>query len=308
MLWANYFELRPVASLLLHCYSIEVDPSAVGKRLGQVVRLLIQKLKEWDDQNDLVTDFKSILISRQPVKLASGPFAIRYLAENEAEPRANAQDYQVRVNATVVLTVSELTKYLASIDPNAGCLNELSILQALNILSSYYAKSSSENSTIGSNKAFPSGANAEKINLGIGLEAIRGFFSSVRGAANRILINVNVTHAAFYSPTPLNESIAWFNPDLPSDTFKLEAFLRRLRINPIHFEVGPQRTKVIFGLATTNDGKGQEHPPQVSKHGAAAREVKFFQSSSCPPKYISVYDYFNLRTLTLYSALLLGLL
>jgi eukaryotic translation initiation factor 2C len=39
--------------------------------------------------------------------------------------------------------------------------------------------------------------------LSAGLEAIRGFFSSVRLATCRVLVNINVRHDAFYRADPL---------------------------------------------------------------------------------------------------------
>ena len=284
VLWANYFELMPPPNLVLYRYSVDVLPTAPGKKLRQIVRLLIQDQQYLGLRNDIVTDFKSNLISPKPLNI--GEFTIKYQAEDENEPRADAQNYQVRVGETGILTVSELTDFLASATVDASCPNELPIIQALNILLGHYAKSSSFLSTIGSNKAFPLSGNAEKWNLGAGLEAVRGFFSSVRGAANRLLINVNVAHAAFYVPTLLPETI-WSFERQSTNILRLEAFLKRLRIKPTHLKDrgtghAAIRAKTIFGFASTNDGHGQEHPPRVRRHGAGAKDVEFFLDSSSP--------------------------
>lgn len=284
VLWANYFELMPPPNLVLYRYSVDVLPTAPGKKLRQIVRLLIQDPQYLGLRNDIVTDFKSNLISPKPLEI--GEFTIKYQAEDEDEPRADAPNYQVRVGETGILTVSELTDFLASATVDASCTNELPILQALNILLGHYAKSSSFLSTIGSNKAFPLSGNAQKWNLGAGLEAIKGFFSSVRGAANRLLINVNVAHAAFYVPTLLPETI-WSFERQSTNILRLEAFLRRLRIKPTHLKDrgtghATIRIKSIFGFASTNDGHGRENPPRVRRHGAGAKDVEFFYDSSSP--------------------------
>ncbi|KAL9118826.1 MAG: hypothetical protein Q9187_004617 [Circinaria calcarea] len=287
VLWTNYFELLPAPNLVLYRYHVNVLPAATGRKLTQIIRLLLEAPGYIDFRDDIVTDFKSTLISRR--KLSSGEVktVIKYRVEGEDEPRDNALSYTVHVEDTGTLTVAELTGFLTSTNVNAAYSNKLPIIQALNIMVGHYAKSSTAISTIGSSKAFALGQGSDRGDLGAGLIAFRGFFSSVRVAASRILVNINVSHGAFYDPIPLNQLIEKYGREQHFNLFKVESFIKRVRVRTTHLKEKTNRTgqvvprvKTIFGLATKNDGHGLEHPPRVQKHGANAKEVEFFLSDS----------------------------
>ena len=287
MLWTNYFELLPEPNLVLYRYHVNVSPAATGRKLTQIVRLLLEAPGYVGFRDDIVTDFKSTLISRR--KLSSGEVktVIPYRAEGEDEPRDNASSYTVHVEDTGTLTVAELTDFLTSTNVNAVSSNKLPIIQALNILIGHYAKSSTTTATIGSSKAFALGQGSDRGDLGAGLIALRGFFSSIRVAASRILVNINVSHGAFYDSIPLNQLIEKYGREQHFNLFKVESFVKRVRVRTTHLKektnkaglVVP-RVKTVFGLATKNDGHGLEHPPRVQKHGANVKEVEFFLSDS----------------------------
>ncbi|KAK7397876.1 hypothetical protein QQX98_012754 [Neonectria punicea] len=64
--------------------------------------------------------------------------------------------------------------------------------------------------------------------------AVRGFFTSVRAATARVLININVSYSAFYQEGPLEQFILRFGDQ--KGLFKLEAFLKRLRIRTTYLK------------------------------------------------------------------------
>ena len=286
LLWANYFEVATNPALVLYRYNISVSPTVAGKKLIQVVRLLLEgPLANFRD--DIVTDFKSILFSR--TKLESSIFGVTYKAEGEDEPLPNAPMYQIRPDLDGALTVSELSDFLNSTNINVPDQNNGPILQALNILMGHYAKASPMIAAVGKSKAFPSGQDAQKMPLGTGLIAIKGFFSSVRVAATRILLNVNVTNGAFYDPVPLDQLIQTYSNTHGRNAFSLERFLKRVRVRSTHLpekknKAGQTilRVKTISGLATPNDGYNQPHPPKVPAFGAGAEKVQFWWSESTP--------------------------
>jgi eukaryotic translation initiation factor 2C len=295
ILWTNYFEMIPSPDLLLYRYNVAVQPPAKGKKLSQIVRLLLE-LPEYDHfRDDIVTDFKSTLVSRRRLSPGATESAIEYRAEGEDEPRAHAQTYRLRVEETGTLTVSELTDYLTSTTVNTAYMDKLPVLQALNIFLGHYARSSPAIATIGSSKSFSLTQSAPKWDLGAGLSALRGFFSSVRVATCRILVNVNVSYGAFYDAIPLDQLIQKYGPANQFNRAKLQSFLKRVRVRVIHLRekknrVGESisRVKTIFGLATKDDGQGLEHPPQFPNlranpnqiFGAGSKDVEFFLSDS----------------------------
>ncbi|KAF2969330.1 hypothetical protein GQX73_g4243 [Xylaria multiplex] len=318
VLWANYCTLQPSSKLVLYKYDVSVSPTAAGKKLAQIIRLLLQShLNEF--RQDIVTDFRSNLVSR--LKINDQKVSVSYRAEGEDEPLERAQEYTVTLKLTEVLPVADLISYLASSALNSQYGQKAPAVQALNILINHYAKSSDQIATLGTSKSF-SLVNGEACDLDAGLKAIRGFFTSVRPATGRILLNVNVCHSVFYDEVTLDDLIYKFFQRNNNDRLRLASFLKRLRVRSTHLKERKNqsgqiiiRAKTIFNLATRDDGtnkngKGLEHPPRVRERGAGSKDVEFWledrggKSSSAPKKkggkpvssggrYISVYEYFK---------------
>ncbi len=197
----------PSPDLLLYRYNVAVQPAAAGKKLNQIIKLLLKLPQYAECQDVIVTDFKSTLVSCKRLSPDAAELAVQYRAESEDEPRANAQNYRLRVEETGTLTVSELTDFLGSTNLNSAHTDKLPILQALNIFLGHYAKATPSIATVGSSKGFSLSETSPKWDLGAGLSALRGFFSSVRAATCRILVNVNISHGAFYDAIPLDQLI-----------------------------------------------------------------------------------------------------
>ena len=287
ILWTNYYEMIPSPDLRLYRYNVAVQPAVTGKKLSQIIRLLLQ-LPEYDDfQHDIVTDFKSNLVSCRRLSSGTVESVVQYRAEGEDDPRANAQTYRLRVEKTGILTVSELTDYLTSTNVSTMYGDKLPVLQALNIFLSHYAKTSPTLATVGSSKSFD--LTSPKWDLGAGLSALRGFFSSVRVATCRILVNVNVSHGAFYDPVPLDQLIQNYGSSNQFNRVKLQSFLKGLRVQTVHLKERKNkagesipRVKTIFGLAAKGDGQKLQHPPQFVNQffGAGPENVAFFLNDS----------------------------
>ena len=277
----------PSPTLVLYRYSVAVQPDATGKKLSQIIKLLLQLPQYGDFRGDIVTDFKSTLVSRRRLSPHTVELAVQYRAEGEDEPRANAPTYRLRVEETGTLTVSDLSDHLSSTNVNTAYADKLPMLQALNIFLGHYAKSSPVVATVGASKSFSLSPGAKHFNLGVGLSAIRGFFSSVRVATGRILVNVNVSHGAFYDTIRLDNLISQYGAAHGTYPAKLQPFLKRVRVKVIHLaekknKAGESipRVKTIFGLANKDDGHSLAHPPRVPELGAGPMNVEFFLSDS----------------------------
>ncbi|KAI3322094.1 Piwi-domain-containing protein [Xylariaceae sp. AK1471] len=323
ILWANYFALTPSPQLVLYRYDLAVKPTATGKKLAQIIRLFLQSPALMPLREDIVTDFKSTLISRQ--KLEDQNIEIQYRAENEDVPRDGAPQYTIRLQFTNVLPVAELIEYLTSTNLSAHYDQKLPMIQAFNIFLNQHAKSSGNLATIGASKTFPLDETSDTWDLTNCLTAIRGFFASVRAGTARVLVNVNISHGAFYQAGPLDEFILCFGSH--KSLFKLEAFLKRLRVKSNHLKERKNKSgqvvvkaKTIFGLATKNDGHGLAHPPRIQGFGSGPKNVEFWldehpskeesssasskkkkrskgpqlqgKPSSASGRYVSVYDFF----------------
>jgi len=274
--------------LLLHRYGIEVVEEGgarrpAGKKLKRVIQLLLEEhLNQYGNQ--IVTDFKSNLLSKTDLKLEA-EYTVRYRVEDEDDAAPNAKSYRVKLKHTGTLSVSELNEYLASPQVSKLFGTKEEIIQALNILLGHQPKNSSQIASIGANKHFRlDAASTEKLDLGAGLTAIRGFFVSVRAATTRILVNVQVKNGAFYEDGPLDELMNAFMQANGPDRTKLWNFAKKLTIDVVHIikknnagKIIP-RLKQVNGFATPTDGRELEHPPIVRTFGAGSKDVQFFLS------------------------------
>ena len=324
ILFANHFELTTDPNLVLYRYSINIEPDAKGnvpkgKKLAQVVRLLLELPDYAESNGHLVTDFKSIILCRKMLIKAGTDHRISYRAEGEDDARPRATTYKVTLQETGVLTMAHLVAFLTSTSIDRVYPDKQPTIQALNIFVGHFPKASAARVTIGANKSFSlQSRDEDQRDLGAGLTALRGYFTSVRVAAARILVNINVTHAPFYKPGSLLNLMKEYGSSCNYNVYKTDKFLKRLRVKVIHIAERKNKTgrpipriKTIFGLATPNDGHGLPHPPRVPKFGANAREVQFFlnaspdtlsnaQEPSAPAsasqgRYVTVYEYFRQR-------------
>lgn len=340
-LTANYVELLPPSEVTLHRYSIHISPETTIRKHHRLIELLLQSEELVPFNGSLATDFRSTLLTKTKLSCDNSQIQVLYRPEGEDEPAAGAVQYIFQLTYTNALSIGTLIDYLTSTNISHSFGEKQEWAQTLNIFLNHFARSSKNITVMGSTKSFPSTQNIGQADLGFGLDVVRGFFSSVRMATCRILVNINVSHAAFYKAGPLQALMHSYGVN---GTPALERFLRLVRIQTTHLkekrnragEVIP-RVKTIFGLARKDDGHGMAHPPRVTHHGAGAKGVEFWlegetsssstlntgaaskkakggkgkgkekakEGSTVPAasgKYISVFDFF--RTSTAVSAVI----
>jgi len=307
---ANYVQLLPPSDLVLYRYAITLFSTGeggkqkvelVGKKLVQVIRLLLEDEGLEKVKDDVATDFKSTLISRKKLPEDESTYCIKYRNENEDEASPNAKKYDICLRYTRSLNISTLLDYLNSTDLKKATPEDTeSLLQAFNIFLNHHAKKLGNQPAIGSSKMFPliceKKVGEEEEDLGSGLMAIRGFFSSVRVGAGRILVNVQVTHAVFFRAGPLEDLMICFLETNGKE--KLGRFLNRLRVKirpQKDNKQGKDRVKTIVGLANRKDGEKRDHPPRVSEEYAGPKEIQFYFDGTRDDipsgDYITVFDY-----------------
>lgn len=336
LLWANYFDLAVQKDVQLYRYHIEIKPAdnkgktPTGKRAKRVIQLLMQ---QHFDMNQIVSDYSANLISHRQLTLEEA-YTVTYMAENEDEPDEKAPTYQCGVQPTGSLSLAELVDHVTSTQAGLMFGSKAEIIQALNIVLGHHAKSQIAVATVAASRHFDTTtAGEDRRSLGGGLQVIRGFFMSVRAATARLLVNVQVKNMAFYEEGPLAQIMANFIKANGSNKVMLLRFVKKLSINVTHIKRQNKRgqsiprIKTIMGFATKDDGHKLHHPPQVSQYGAGAKDVQFWLNSSPTPgsssqpgakgkkavkagptspsggKYISVYDFFKQRKLTMHKAL-----
>lgn len=291
--YANYVQMVPPSDLTLYSYDVAtIKPDVVGKKRTQVIRLLINESPEFVSyQGDMVTDFKSTIISRKKLDLigTAKDIEVTYKAEGEDDHKERAPKYKISVKHTKTMTVGDLMSFLTSTNPAVQYDSKLEMVQGLNIFLKHWAKSNNNLATIGASKTFSMSGKADKLDLGRGLTALRGFFTSVRAATNRILVNVNVSHGAFYNEGQLTDLMTAYG--LRYDTSGLrsmERFLKRVRVRTTHLKQKKNRKgevvhrpKTVFGLAKVSDGQGPNRP-RVKEFGAGPKHVEFWLEDKPP--------------------------
>ena len=235
---ANYFKLDMDESLVLYSYDIKVtavvkhkgekllDPK--GKKLKQIIRLMYETNGFKFRKRDTATDFQQRLISLHPLPEAIRNFDVKYFHEADNAARDDARAYHLQISQSQdfsTFKVSDLIAFLGSTMGTSQYPEKSLMLQALNTLIGHHTISSPTTIMIGGKRAFPQPTQVK--DLQAGLEALRGYFSSVRLASFRPLINVNLTHGSFYKAVPLqvlmwNYGIRYYD--------SLETFVKGLKV------------------------------------------------------------------------------
>lgn len=283
-IWANYFQLLVDPNLVLYKYTIDIQPPVVGKKRTRIIELFLQRPESVARSQSLFSDFKSTLFSRALLADDFTRCNIIYRSEFETEPGPRAIPYLLRLQHTRKLPVRLLLEYLTNANLSTALDEKDALIQAFNIFLNHYAKAHRDLITIG-NKTFP--MNAAGRDLGGGLMAIRGFFSSVRVATGRILVNVNVCCSAFYRPGTLTALMAAHGVQ---DKYGLEQFLKGVRVKTSHTRA--PHIKTILALASPRDGQGlNQQRPRVPAFGAGADQVQFWLREQ--NRYVTVSEYFS---------------
>ena len=217
---------------MLHRYGIEVAPvqsdrPPVGKKLKRIIELLIE---EHFKSEALATDYKANIVCRVPLSIATDPYVVRYRSEDEDEPSANANTYRLRLQETGTVMVSELIDHLTSTQASSLFASKDGTIQALNIVLGHHPKTVRDIVSLGNKHFEISETTRQTMPLGAGLQAMRGFFVSVRAATARVLVNVQIKHGAFYMEGPLDNLMDVYDAQSGRDSFRLARFLLRVRV------------------------------------------------------------------------------
>ncbi|KAM5451878.1 hypothetical protein MaudCBS49596_003706 [Microsporum audouinii] len=317
VLWANYFPLVAKKDITLFRYKVEVGVegrAAPGyKKLKRIFELLLEEHFP-DFKGKIATDFKATLVSTVSLDLASESLEVVYRDDLDEVPQPNAFTYKLRIIEIPPLSLDQLTNFLASSGADAFGQSKDEYLQALNIIIGHFPKAARNTFNVGINKHFKT-KTQDICDLQGGLNALRGYFVSVRSATSRLLVNVQVKHTTCFYDGPLVNLMTSTN-----NLFGLKqmsGLLKGVKITVTHLPpkikngVKCYRTKSILGLATPRDGKTCEHPPKVDNTGAGPDNVHFYiddtpkdgtdtakgkgKASKPMVGYISVFEYFKQR-------------
>lgn len=311
VLWTNYFELRGIKSDTdIHRYSVTFQgnselPKPKKKRLIQI--LLKQ---EPFSQVACASDWAQVLVSTQKVNLGDKrqKYQIEWFPEDgDTLPAKTADEPAQRSDARKRNTFLLLVEQLGTVsldelvkDLSTSAITyplKLETIQALNIMMAYGPSTDSRIAVAPQNRFYPFQGHSQfqSVDLGGGLQALRGYFSSVRTSVSRILVNVNVATGAFYKAGPLLGLMRDLGgaPRSPSEYARLSSFVRKLRFETNYIPQTDNNGQIKMG----NNGpvtKRKVHTiTDLSPFNTHAKNTTFdFTDSTGKSKKITVEEHF----------------
>ncbi|KAF9242311.1 ribonuclease H-like domain-containing protein [Melanogaster broomeanus] len=228
----NFFPVK-VPKGPLYEYDVAITPVA-GTAIRRVKRRIYQLAEQtsaWQQAGmvgRVAHDSSAKLIAAH---ILPQPLTIRvpfYDEEETAPPQTGGKEYTLTVKFIQEINTGSLMSYLEG-QPQYRNYDILPIISALNIILA--ATPGRTGIMVGRNRYFFRSA-AQPYKLGGGLEAWKGFYSSVRPAHKQLMINVNVCTTAFYTPGNLADAMMAFR-DL-SFGARMDAFCRGVRVKTRH--------------------------------------------------------------------------
>ena len=208
-----------------------VPPERSRKR-RQALALLFQHPAFRGIGHGVATDYGSIIITAKELPLdkdRTKEYVVVYREVEDREPASNPIIYTFKLSYGGLVPTTELLRYLASnpTDPS-DFMGKDDAIQALNII---VARAPNVNSAVfqsGKNKFFHYPTNtATYVDLGGGLIAVRGYYSSIRTSTLRVLLNVNTQTSPFY-PAIRVDNLIWRHGT--ADWPAAESFVHLLRV------------------------------------------------------------------------------
>ncbi|KAI9708881.1 MAG: hypothetical protein M1812_007844 [Candelaria pacifica] len=259
ILRSNHFHIVvPDPNFQLYQYSVNVQPEpTVARKRRRAFELLVEMAPFLAEVRPaVVTNNQSMLISVKKLLLENdrGRFQITYFEAEAQDPGDRDTNLTFTISLTRALPIQQL---LQSLTPSglAQDIDKDSFVQALNIaMSRKPANTAGIVALPNTNKFFPVGIGFMG-DLGGGLVALRGYFTSVRTSTLRLLLNINSITASFY-----------------------QAGIR-IEVSHLKNKDGSLRVRTIYGVATS---------PKI---GATTQQVKFYWDEAA--SNVMVEDYFK---------------
>jgi eukaryotic translation initiation factor 2C len=315
VLRANYFDLTlKNEAQMVYRYDVQIDESGglSRKKIHRYLELLLEQVNSKGIY--AATDYASILITNTKLELLNDQASFKIIIHDRLEApfpaavdgedpeRQAARKRRTRtlnIKYAMAYSLAELYSFVNAEQHGALYTANGDLIQAMNIIFGRAANLQSTIANVGQTfypftHTFGNHPNAESTNLGHGLVALRGYFSSVRPAPQRILVNLNVCSGAFYEPGVLRTLMVVFmqgkDPDNPFHLRELSKFIKGLKVVTKYTketdskgdEKVVHKVNSVLGLAT------------VPKLGANCQDVTFsWVNEAGDPVTSNVEQYFK---------------
>ncbi|KAL8766292.1 MAG: hypothetical protein Q9209_006882 [Squamulea sp. 1 TL-2023] len=296
VLRTNYFKMLTRPGAVIYRYKINITPK-IENPSGGINRRKTRRLVELLIANNsslktpgVATEYGKLFFSAAKLPLGGSSMTLtqKFWELEDDGPGPNSTTYKVNLSEDGSIPIQQLLDYISSPPgtTTAG-FDKAEVIQALNVIITRTANERREIYGGGkSNKFYNLPPSVDWYDLGSGLIALKGFYTSVRTSTLRILVNINVANAAFYPPIPLIGLMRTHTPQSVNDARSgLEAFITRLRVS--HTYLGKKKVKTVQGFS---------HPgPQNLTHPSLgnANNLKFECKEVQASGEISVFEYFK---------------
>ncbi|KAM7202917.1 Ribonuclease H-like domain containing protein [Naviculisporaceae sp. PSN 640] len=279
---------------------------AEGPKLGHILYhafTTVPVLRNLIANGQLASDFRHVLVTTKKLQTTERTFDVEYRGEKS---RYHRDWYRVTFNDPendLEHKVSALDRYLGGTDHAKGekirvDQNLEGTIQALNIFLRHGSKTNMLH-PFETQKPTQIVVGSKAYNLDVPptadltgcVETFRGYFSSIRPAAGRLLVNVNPTYGPFYQRGPLHNILA----KLKANRLSLEqwhAFITGIRVvlkyRTEDAVVQGKKLRVIkriAGFSTPKDGE----PPEGDQGATnkASKDAKPSTRDLKPPKWFT---------------------
>ncbi|GJJ14721.1 hypothetical protein Clacol_008988 [Clathrus columnatus] len=260
---SNYFQITRGPPTLYE-YKIYYQPDARNKRIRRRILQILEDSPAFQPYKDhLAHDGSEKLISTKKLPAPNQnplELKVKFFDEDE-QPDNKSKIYTLSFSFTGELTKQEIDNHLQGVERQ----NVAPYIAALNILA---AKEAGKNGIrVGGDRYFFKSA-GPSFDLKGGIEAWKGFYSSVRPTLNSLMINVNVCYTAFYKTGKLSDAIETFQQ--ASFFADPSRFVDGLRVQVTHLSYRPKKT--IYRLAKP----ATECTFQCQEYGGSITVQKYF--------------------------------
>ncbi|KAF8153048.1 argonaute-like protein [Crassisporium funariophilum] len=267
---ANFFSVKVPKGPLFE-YDVSISPIA-GTAIRRVKRRIFQLAEQSPDwtrhglRGAVAHDHASKLISAiqlpQPLSIN-----VPFYDEDQTAPTAGGKEYTLTIEFVQNIDTSGLLNYLAG-QPQYRDYDIMPIISALNvILAAHPNRSGGGGVMVGRNRFFFRTA-MDPVSLGGGLEAWKGFYSSVRPTHNQLMVNVNVCTTAFYTPGNLAHAMSAFRDS--SFGARPSAFVKGVRVKTTHLGY-------MKSVKTLSNSNARQHRFHAAEFGGEVTVEEYFK-------------------------------
>lgn len=309
VLRTNYFKLLTKPGAAIYRYEIEISPKLLNQerkgsnRKPTVNRRKTRRLIELLIANNtnlegVATDYSKFLVSAKKLPMGGGgsvTISQAFWEPEDGESGPRSTSHKVKIFNEYPMPLQQLIDYISTPPGVTGSsFDKGEVIQALNLIMTRTA-----NETPGiygggiRNKFYTYPTEDKYFDLGSGLIAVKGFYTSVRTSTLRLLVNINVANAAFYPAINLLGLMRRHTPNSANDGRSgLEAFISRLKVSHNYIRKSKsdpkstvKRVKTVLGFAHPKYGEG-------IAIRANAHQIRF-KCDELNNATVSIYEYFQ---------------